>query len=184
MKLGAKPHMAVDETSYTGMGVPGVLLAKGGDIANTLTQNTFGLWEKEKSSIEADINAKKPIGDTPAYRKFLMTIFPEKAITFPYLADYDDALVVVSKLSELFGKKVRLPMPEEAIASLKANFHHTGYRDADSGKVEFNGELGIAWIAGNGTAPFMECMSYDLFGSSRLNTFDRRNGHSVIPVFG
>ena len=184
MKLGAKPHMALDETSHTGMGVPGVVLAKGGDIANTLTQNTFGLWEKEKSSIEADINAKKPIGDTPAYRKFLAAIFPEKEITFPYLADYDDALVVVSKLSEFFCKTVRLPNKDEAIQSLKDNNYFTGFRGASFGAVGGVGDYGYAWLSGETRGEGAPCVWHYRNGHSGSGINYRRGGRSVIPVFG
>ncbi len=108
------------------------------------TKNFFWLSEAEKSSIESEVTAKKPIGDTPAYRKFLTAIFPEKTPTFPYLADYDDAFMVVSKLSELFSKPVRLPGKDEAIKSLKDNSHLTGCRYAGSGVVEYVDDGGYA----------------------------------------
>lgn len=45
---------------------------------------------------------KKPIVDTPAYRKFLNAIFPEYPPTFPYFANHANAQIIVAQLSTLF----------------------------------------------------------------------------------
>lgn len=120
---------------------------------NFLKQNSgFSMYLtlEEKSSIESDIIAQKPIWvweSAEAYKKFLKSIFSGKTIEFPYLADYNDSTLVVSKLSELFGKTVRLPNQDEALMSLKDNNHLTGFRDAGNGAVGNVGRCGYAWIS-------------------------------------
>ena len=71
-------------------------------VSVLLDATHFSLTPEEKSSIESDILAKKPIHDAPAYRKLLGLCFPGEEITFPYLPNLDDARIVVSKLSQLF----------------------------------------------------------------------------------
>lgn len=151
---------------------------------NTEQTNLSSLSEAEKSSIETDITAKKPIGDTPAYLKFLQRVFPDKEPTFPYLADYDDALMVVSQLTQLFGKSVRLPSKNEAIASLKNNNHLTGYRDADNGRIGRVGDIGYAWISGELFRENAPCIWLNRLDGSYSGRYDRRLGRSVIPIFG
>ncbi len=148
------------------------------------TQNIFGLSEQEKSSIEADIMANKPIGDTPAYRKFLRAIFPDREPTFPYLADYDDALTIVSQLSMLCSRPVRLSKEVEAHQSLKDYNHLTGCRGESTSRVEVAGDCGFAWLFGGARsefAPFAWRAPRDLTCYDMRN---RRYCHSVIPVFG
>lgn len=144
----------------------------------------FRLTESEKSSIERDINAKKPIGETPAYQKFLVAIFPDKTPRFPYLADYDDAITVASKLSELFGKNVRLPHEKEAIKSMKDNNHLTGYRGASSGEIGNADVYGYAWLSGDARGENAPCAWRNRDGESGTYMNVRRYGHSVIPIFG
>ena len=151
---------------------------------NTGEKLAFWLTLEEKSSIEADINAKKPIGDTPAYKKFLKAVFPNKTLSFPYLANYDDAVIVVSKLSKLFGKSVRLPYEDEAIESLKVNNHLTGFRNSCDDRIVNVDDEGDAWLSGETQDTCAPCASLDCDGISRLDTSLLRNGHSVIPIFG
>jgi hypothetical protein len=146
-------------------------------------QNTFGLSDAEKSSIEREINSKKPIGHTFAYRKFLKAIFPDKKPSFPYLANYDDALVVVSKLSELFGKQVRLPNKDEAIKSLKSNNHLTGYRDMKSDSIKSPKKYGYAWLSGSASDESAPFAWHNRNGGSNSNMSSRRSSRSVIPIF-
>jgi hypothetical protein len=145
----------------------------------------FWLTLEDKQSIEADITAEKPIGDTPAYRKFLKGIFPDTEPTFPYLARYDDALMIVSKLWDFFGKTVRLSNEHEAIDSLKANNHLTGFRDANVGWLHDVDDIGYAWISGEVQCIGALCVWRNRNGNA-ANAFwySSRGSLSVIPIFG
>ncbi len=56
--------------------------------------------------------------------------------------------MVVSGLSMLFGKSVRLPNDGEATASLKNNNYPIGFRNTDSDRVKLFSGYNCAWISG------------------------------------
>ncbi len=111
-------------------------------------------------------------------------IFPGKSVTFPYLADYADAVKIVGELSKLFEKTVKLPSKEQAIESLKGNKHFTGYRDAMSGEIMENAEHGYAWIFGEILFDNAFYFWHNRNGDSYHGWFSPLYGRSVIPVFG
>ena len=144
----------------------------------------FWLTTEERESIAADITARKPIWDTPAYRKFLQFIFPNTSVTFPYLPGYFDALLVVSHLSKLFGRVVRLPDEREAKTFLLHNEHLTGYYNPDSKTVMGTGNYGCVWIA-NDNAKNLPMVVTLYRNNGQLDTKEARaeEWSSVIPIF-
>ena len=148
------------------------------------THNTFWLSQAEKSEIETSIKNHEPIWNTPAYTKFLSAIFPNKPIVFPYLENYDNALIVIRRLCELFWKTVRLPKEDEAIAALKKYNHLTGSHHWYFDELREVGECGHAWLDGsvrNDKAPYALRAKTNYAGSGMNH---RGEGFSVIPVFG
>ncbi len=150
----------------------------------------FWLTLAEKQSIEGDIHAKKPIwvGESmSAYQKFLNSVFHKEVSVSPYLESHTDAQQIITALKQLFPDKnqsLRLANREEAQASLSANNHLTGYRDAGSGEIEFAGFVGYAWIDDGmrfEDAPFVW---RNLSDNSDHDWFNPLYGLSVIPVFG
>lgn len=144
----------------------------------------FWLTIEEIQSIEADINMMKPISNTPAYRKFLEAIFPDKKILFPYLADYEDANAIINQLSRLFWKSVRLSKEKEAIKSLKVNNIFAGYRNSSNDGLLQETDYAMVWLLDTSWGEKVPCVLYCLHADDvHVGTTNRRDGISVIPVF-
>lgn len=147
------------------------------------THILFGLSEQEKSSIEADIMAKKLISDTPAYRKFLKIIFPDNETNFPYRVNYEDSLVIVSQLTLLFWRSVRLPNEDDVRQSLKENSYFTGNQFTLFPRPKDAGGYCCAWLFGGARGEFAPCAWWNRNGNWNSIMNYSRGSNSVIPVF-
>ena len=169
--------------------VAAILWTSGNPVPeNTVENLSFWLFLVEKQSIEADINAGKPIMATPAYTKFLAALLPnglkiedEKQLlkfsrdTPEYeihnggiRTNYECAVNITQWLSELFGRSVRL-LPEFSPVSviqekIGEHHHYAGLRHSYTGKSVEVYEVGYAWA------------SRSIEKSKALTVFRRPNG--------
>lgn len=178
---------------------------------NQVTENTegtltFWLTLAEKQSIEADINAGKPIMATPAYIKFLAAFLPnglrvvdEKWKIFfsiddipeyeinngTIYANYAGAVaIMVEWLSELFGRPVRLPAPAYAQKRILKHFHYAGQRFSYFGDLVWVGENAYAWVTEfpEGTCRFVYRFHEE--GRAETGIGYPWDGLSLFPCFG
>ena len=157
-------------------------------IANVSSETIpFWLTLEDKQSIEANINAKKPIGDTWAYRKFLAAIFPDTTPLFPYFSEYGDALKILRRLGELFGRKLGFPETcKEWAQYLKEHNHLTGYRKWRTGEIMHRHVCGYAWAEGIHEEGRPPVAFYSLYNDVSLVHWPYPKHDelfSVIPVF-
>ncbi len=181
-------------------------LTVGNPVPEDTAENTsFWLTLEEKRSIEADINAGKPIMATLAYTKFLSALLPnglkvedkKQLLKFSrdipeyeihngaIRANYTGAVAIIADwISQLFGKSVRFLTDTEVKEKIAEHQHFAGYRGADDGRSWFVGDIGYGWVAGdagNENAPYAWLIRN---GFSDSGSGNRRSGLSLFPYFG
>ncbi len=174
----------------------------------------FWLTIEEKASIEADINAGKPITATPAYTKFLSALLPswlkiedengllKFSLNAPEYEVYNGAIrlnhagataIIVDWLSKLFDRVVRLPTAREVYKKIAEHDHFVGYRekmDTDRhwnnswGESKYIGDTGTSWIKGRASENEAPLAWRIRDGTTSSGMGSRRDGLSLFPFFG